>query len=275
VGHGGVVVHTVDGGKTWERQLEGVQAAQMVLENAQAKAERAGPEDLDAQLMVDNATLMVKDGPDKPFLDLYFENERKGFVVGSYGLIFKTEDGGLTWRCLMDRVENSEGLNLYAIHAAGGAIYLAGERGLFLISKDGGGSFQQVATPYPGTYFDIYAHPSGELVLLGLQGNAYWSSDQGQTFNQSEVDAAVSFTNVTQYRQDLLVFANQAGMILESRDRGRTIKLVDVPRLAPVSSMAMIPGGDDNQHMVMTVGYGGAVRVQLPASEGGDKGAKP
>jgi photosystem II stability/assembly factor-like uncharacterized protein len=275
VGHGGVVVHTKDRGQTWERQLEGTQAAEMAFENAKAEAGQVGPEDLDAQLMLDNATLMVKDGPDKPFLDLYFETDRKGIIVGSYGLIFKTEDGGLTWRCLMDSVENPEGLNLYAIHAAGDAIYLAGERGLFLISKDGGNSFQQVATPYPGTYFDIYAYASGELVLLGLQGNAYWSSDQGQTFNQSEVDAAVSFTNVTQYRQDSLLFANQAGMILESRDRGRTIKVIDVPRLAPVSSMAITPDANRDQHMVMTVGYGGASRVQLPVSEDGDKGGQP
>jgi photosystem II stability/assembly factor-like uncharacterized protein len=275
VGHGGVVVHTVDGGKTWVRQLEGVQAAQMALENAQARAERVGPEDLDAQQMVDNAKLLAKDGPDKPFLDLYFENDRVGFVVGSYGLIFKTEDGGVTWKCLMDSVENPQSLNIYAIRAAGDAIYLVGEQGLFLVSKDGGASFRQVATPYHGTYFDLFAYPSGELVLVGLQGNAYWSADQGETFQKSEVAVGVSFTNVTQYRDDILLFANQAGMLLESRDRGRSIKRIDAPRLAPVSSMAMMPGADLNQHTIMTVGFGGAVRVQLPASKESDKGAQP
>jgi photosystem II stability/assembly factor-like uncharacterized protein len=275
VGHGGVVLHTADGGKSWERQLEGVQAAQMALENAQAKAERVGPEDLDAQQMVDNANLLVKDGPDKPFLDLYFVNDRVGFVVGSYGLIFKTEDGGATWKCLMDSVENPQSLNLYAIRAAGDAIYLVGEQGLFLVSKDGGASFRQVATPYHGTYFDLFAYPSGELVLVGLQGSAYWSADQGETFHKSEVAVGVSFTSVTPYRDDILLFANQAGMLLESRDRGKTIKLIDAPRLAPVSSMAMMPGADRDQHTIMTVGFGGAVRVQLPASKESDKGAQP
>lgn len=275
VGHGGVVLHTVDGGKTWERQLEGAEAAQMALENAKAKAVRVGPEDLGAQQMIDNAKLLVKDGPDKPFLDLHFENDRFGFIVGSYGLIFKTEDGGVTWKCLMDSVENPDGLNLYAIRAAGDAIYLVGEQGLFLVSKDGGASFQQIVTPYPGTYFDVYAYPSGELVLVGLQGNAYWSADQGETFNKSEVDAGVSFTYVAQCRHDILLFANQAGMILESRDRGRTIKVIEVPRLAPVSSLAVIPSSDHDRHTIMTVGYGGAFRVQLPSSADSDKGAQP
>jgi photosystem II stability/assembly factor-like uncharacterized protein len=275
VGHGGVILHTADGGKSWKRQLEGVQAAQMAFENAQTKAERVGPEDLDAQQMMDNAKLLVKDGPDKPFLDLYFENDRVGFIVGSYGLIFKTGDGGVTWKCLMDSVENPQSLNLYAICAAGDAVYIAGEQGLFLVSKDGGASFRQVATPYPGTYFDLYAYPSGELVLVGLQGNAYWSADQGESFHKSEVAAGVSFTHVTPYRHDILLFANQAGMLLESRDRGRTIKLVPAPRLAPVSSITMMPGADQDQHTIMTVGFGGAVRVQLPASQKSDKGAQP
>jgi photosystem II stability/assembly factor-like uncharacterized protein len=175
----------------------------------------------------------------------------------------------------MDSVENPQSLNIYAIRAAGDAIYLVGEQGLFLVSKDGGASFRQVATPYHGTYFDLFAYPSGELVLVGLQGNAYWSADQGETFQKSEVAVGVSFTNVTQYRDDILLFANQAGMLLESRDRGRSIKRIDAPRLAPVSSMAMMPGADLNQHTIMTVGFGGAVRVQLPASKESDKGAQP
>jgi photosystem II stability/assembly factor-like uncharacterized protein len=275
VGHGGVVLHTADGGKTWTRQLEGIQAAQMALENAQAKAESVGPEDLDAQQMVDNAKLLVKDGPDKPFLDLYFKDDRVGFIVGSYGLIFKTEDGGQTWKCLMGSVENPESLNIYAIRAAGDAIYLVGERGLFLVSKDNGDSFGKVATPYSGTYFDLFAYPSGELVLLGLQGNAYWSADQGETFHKSEVGAGVSFTNVTQCRHNILLFANQAGMVLESHDRGKTIKVTNLPRLAPVSSMVMVPSADQDQHSIVTVGYGGAVRVQLSASKKSDKGAQP
>jgi photosystem II stability/assembly factor-like uncharacterized protein len=231
------------------------------------------PDDFDAQTMVGNAELLMEDGPDKPFLDLYFENEQVGFIVGSYGLIFKTEDGGGSWKCLMDSVENPDGLNLYSFHVAGDAMYIAGEQGLFLISKDGGQSFQKVDTPYFGTFFDLYAYPSGEVLLVGLQGNAYWSEDQGQTFHKSEVDAPVSFTYVAGCEHDILLFANQGGMLLESRDRGKTIHALNV-RLNPVASLLQIPDSDHNNHTIMTVGYGGAVRVQLPSLESGDKGGR-
>jgi photosystem II stability/assembly factor-like uncharacterized protein len=272
VGHGGVVLHTTDGGETWELQMEGTAAAGMALENAEAMAARM-PDDYDAQQMVNNAFLLVEDGPDKPFLDLYFKNDREGFIVGSYGLVFKTEDGGESWKCLMDSVENPGALNLYAIHAAGDDMYIAGEQGLFLVSRDGGQSFRQVQTPYFGTFFSVYAYPSGELVLAGLQGNAFWSEDHGQTFTASKVDIPVSFSKVVACAHDVLLFANQGGMLLESRDRGKTIHALDV-RLNPVSSLVQMPSEDHENHVIMTAGYGGAVRVQLPSKDAGDKGGQ-
>jgi hypothetical protein len=64
-------------------------------------------------------------------------------------------------------------------------------------------------------------------------------------------------------------------MLLESRDRGKTIQMLDVPRLDPVSSLVMIPSTHHDVHTIMTVGYGGAVRIQLPSSDAGDKGGQP
>jgi photosystem II stability/assembly factor-like uncharacterized protein len=214
----------------------------------------------------------VKDGPDKPFLDLYFESEQEGFVVGSYGLIFHTRDGGESWQCRMDSTENPDGLNLYAIEMAGGKFYIAGEQGLFLISEDGGASFHQMQTPYSGTYFDMYASPAGELVLVGLRGNAFWSADGGQTFTKSQVESEVSFTKVTWCEHGILVFANQGGELLESRDKGRTIRVIrGIHRLNTVSSLVSTPSAD-HDHFVMTVGHGGAIPVKLPSQNTGNEG---
>jgi photosystem II stability/assembly factor-like uncharacterized protein len=266
VGHGGVVLHTTDSGKTWRRQLEGMTVAQMALENARGQVERAGPEDSEARQMLNNAILLMEDGPDKPFLDLYFKNEREGIIVGSYGLVFLTEDGGATWTCTMDRVENPGGMHLFAIHVADGIIYLAGEKGLFLVSSDNGSSFRKVETPYFGTFFDVQSLPSGEIVLVGLRGNAYWSADQGQTFTKSNVllNAVVeaSFADAVMLPDGRLLFANQAGILQESRDQGRTIIPVQTPPLGSVGSI--LPMGDN---VIMTAGIGGAIRVQLPSSD--------
>jgi photosystem II stability/assembly factor-like uncharacterized protein len=269
VGHSGVVLHTTDGGKSWRRQLDGVAAARMALETAQDAAARSEPQDKAADQMVQNAELLVADGPDKPFLDLYFKNDREGIVVGAYGLIFSTTDGGQSWQCLMDRVENPRGLHLYAIRAFGDNLYIAGEQGLFLVSRDRGNSFQQTRTPYNGTFFDLAVTASGDIVIVGLRGNAYWSADQGASFSQINVPVEVSFTAVSQLEDGCLLFANQAGMLLASRDGGRSMQQTDIPRLAPIS--ALIPTGNGN---LVTVGYGGAIRVQLPSSGSTERGGQ-
>jgi photosystem II stability/assembly factor-like uncharacterized protein len=271
VGHGGVVLHTSDGGKTWVRQLEGITAAKLALESAKAYAERVGTANEVAQQLLSKVELLITDGPDKPFLDLYFKNDQEGFVVGSYGYIFHTKDGGTNWTCLMDRADNPEGLNLYAIRASGSFLYISGEQGLFLVSKDNGKSFQRIQTPYQGTFFALDVSPAGEIVLVGLRGNAYWSSDQGLTFNKSQApEGAASFSDIIRLSDGTLLFGNQAGIILESRDHGKTIETVDSLRLAPIS--ALLDMGNKN---IMTVGYGGAIRIELPSSGSNDKGGQP
>jgi photosystem II stability/assembly factor-like uncharacterized protein len=270
VGHGGIVVHTVDGGKTWSRQLEGITAAKLALETAKANLEKSGAANQNAQDLLSKVQLLVDDGPDKPFLDLYFKNDQEGFVIGSYGYMFHTIDGGATWTCLMDRADNPDGLNLYTIRASDSSLYISGEQGLFMVSKDNGNSFKRIQTPYQGTFFALDVSSSGEVILVGLRGNAYWSSDQGATFNKSQTPEGVaSFSDVIRLSDGTLIFANQSGIILESRDQGKTIQTVDSLRLAPIS--ALLDMGNNN---IMIAGYGGVIRVQLPSSGPDDKGGK-
>ena len=135
----GVVLHSEDGGETWSRQLDGKMAAQLAIESAQADA--AHDSSPNARQAMADAERLVADGPDKPFLAVYFENEQVGFIVGAYGLIFRTEDGGKTWKSWMDKLENPKGLHINTMKAAGDNLYLAGEQGLFLRSSDKGQKF--------------------------------------------------------------------------------------------------------------------------------------
>ena len=263
VGHAGVVLHSEDGGETWTRQLDGKAAARLALEAAQARAQAARPGDAAAQKYLVEAQRLVDDGPDKPFLDLHFESETTGFVVGAYNLIFRTEDGGKTWMPWLDRVDNPKGLHFYAIRVVGSSVYLAGEQGLFLRSKDGGNTFQRLETPYGGTYFALAATPTGEIVLAGLRGNAYRSADQGKTFTKVDVPLPVSFSGAATLSDGTLLFANQAGQLLASRDHGRSLLPLPGPRLPPLA--AITPGGEGS---LITVGFAGAIRVPLSGAAG-------
>ena len=70
VGHLGVVLHTDDGGLTWRKQLDGIEAAELMVRAATSTEDKAA------------AAHMRDDGPDKPFLDLYFQDENTGYDVG-------------------------------------------------------------------------------------------------------------------------------------------------------------------------------------------------
>lgn len=213
VGHLGVVLKTMDGGSTWVKQLDGVVAAQLVLQAAR----KVG----DGNAIVE-AERLVADGPDKPFLDLYFENDQTGYVVGAYNLMFKTVDGGKSWQPWQAHVANPKGFHFYAIRATSGAIYLAGEQGLLLRSTDKGDSFTSLASPYKGTYFGLLAAGSGELVLFGLRGNAFRSEDQGQSWQKVDTGVQASLVAGVETADGSLVLVSQGGDVLVSRDKGRT-----------------------------------------------------
>ncbi|MFB3917481.1 MAG: WD40/YVTN/BNR-like repeat-containing protein [Terriglobales bacterium] len=261
VGHGGIVLHTEDGGETWVRQLDGKAAAQLALDAAQANAARLRPNDERGQRQLADAQRLVEEGADKPFLDLHFENEQQGFIVGAYGLMFRTEDGGKTWKSWMDRLDNPMGYNIYAIRVVGNNVYLAGEKGLFLRSTDKGNSFKKLTTPYDGTFFNIAVFPQGEIVLAGLRGNAYRSADQGKTFTKVNVPVAISFSASTTLPDGTAIFANQEGAVLETRDHGHTMKLLRAAVMRSLTAITPVREGE-----LLAVGSEGTAQIALPSA---------
>ena len=256
VGHSGVVLHTSDGGQTWTRQLDGRAAAQIALDAAQADAQHAPS--AETQRALTDAHRLVTDGPDKPFLNLLFESDKTGYVVGAYGLIFKTEDGGATWKSWMGHVDNPRGMHIYGIAEQGNTIYMAGEQGLFLRSTDHGNKFTRIETPYKGTYFTMTLLPGGEIILGGMKGNAYRSADLGRSFTKVQVPVPVSFSAATEMSDGTIVFANQGGMLLASQDKGASMRPLPSGTLPPVAGVA-----DEGHGVLLTVGYGGVIPIPV------------
>jgi photosystem II stability/assembly factor-like uncharacterized protein len=210
-GHGGVILHSADGGQTWVRQLDGVLAAGLILGAAQK-----GNADLES------AQRGVREGADKPFLDLYFSNEKNGIAVGAYGMVFTTADGGTTWAAALDRVPNPEKKHLYAIRAVGNALYIAGEQGALFRSADGGRRFDRVASPYRGSLFDLVASAADEVLLLGLRGNLFRSGDAGASWSKVELPSTYTLTGATVLADKSLLLSDEAGTLWKSTDGGRS-----------------------------------------------------
>jgi len=245
VGHGATVLVTADGGETWERRLDGRQAAQLALAAAKASGDVAGLRD---------AERLVTDGPDKPLLDVQVQDPQHAVVVGAYGLAFATADGGRTWNSWMAPLANPKGLHLYAIRQLGESILVAGEQGLVRLSTDGGRSFAALATPYSGSFFTAEMPRTGELIVAGLRGNAWRSQDSGASWTQLTVPVPVSITASALRADGSLVLVNQAGIVLG--EHGGALIPINSQPLPPLSGI--LPRHDGK---LLVLGIDGAIAV--------------
>jgi photosystem II stability/assembly factor-like uncharacterized protein len=252
VGHLGVVLHSADGGETWTKQLDGREAAALVLEAAKKRADKGA---------LAEAEHLVADGPDKPFLDLYFENERAGYIVGAYDLIFRTVDAGETWQPWQTHVSNPRGLHFYGIRPAGGALFLVGEQGTLLRSTDQGENFVPLASPYRGSYFGLVTTKSGELVLFGLRGNAFWSGDAGTTWQKIDTGVPITLSAGIELSDGSIVLVSQAGDVLVSADRGRSFRLWEGGERLPAAAIAEAA----DAHLIVA-GLRGVKRLASPVT---------
>jgi len=241
-GHLGVILHTEDGGESWVKQFDGIQAAALALAAAERRA-AAEPDPEKREDLLFSARRLVEDGPDKPFLDLCFLDEQTGFVVGAFNLIFRTTDGGATWKPWQDRVENPMELHFYGIQADRGMLYIAGEQGLLLRSTDGGAHFNALASPYEGSYFGLVADPGGGVVVFGLRGHVYRSGDGGVSWNPVETGIPMSLSAGIRIAGGKVVLLSQTGDLLVSADGGRTFKRLPDGHPVPATDVVQTADG--------------------------------
>jgi photosystem II stability/assembly factor-like uncharacterized protein len=81
VGHDGVVLKSTDAGRTWTRQLDGRGLGEVLV----AYYTRSG----DAKWLAE-AQRFAAQGAENPFLDVWFDDDKSGFVVGAFGLVLRT-----------------------------------------------------------------------------------------------------------------------------------------------------------------------------------------
>ncbi len=258
VGHSGIVLHSADAGATWVKQLEGRQVAQLVI-SAVAK-QTSGDSSDESRRQLAEAQALVTDGPDKPFFDVHFFDESIGLVVGAYGLVLATTDGGKSWSSLRQNIHNPKGKHLYSISTIGKDVYIAGEQGALFHSRDGIATFEEVDTPYAGTFFGVLLGDKERLNVFGLRGNAYWKVD-GEDWHKTETGAANTLTAGTRLKDGSLALVDAAGRILVSRDGGISFKQVPVAKPSPLTGITQAADG-----ALVVSGVRGLTRVSVDQS---------
>jgi photosystem II stability/assembly factor-like uncharacterized protein len=248
VGNLGVVLYTADGGETWSKQLDGIQAAAIVAQSVSTPEEQTA------------AQRLVNDGPDKPFLNLYFEDELNGYIIGAYNLMFKTNDGGKSWQSWQKHVTNPKGLHLYGLRPSDGSLFLVGEQGILFHSTDHGETFKPMDSPYKGSFFGLVASKSGQIVIYGLRGNVFWSGNQGRTWKTVDTRIGVTIADGIELADGSIALVSQAGDVLISQNHGQDFQLLPGQEPLPIASIAQASDGS-----LVVAGLRGIKRIAPPA----------
>ena len=185
-GYGGIILHTADGGRTWETQRASSKSCQ-------------------------------------PLFDIQFVNRNVGYASGNFELLLKTADGGKTWKDLslnVDEMFDAGLLNLYFSDEHTG--YVVGEFGGIAKTLDGGITWKWIDQGgYDGTFFGIITLSPDIILVHGISGTILRSDDGGQTW-----ETLPRITRQRLFRSawdgKTLVIIGSTGAILVSKDQGKT-----------------------------------------------------
>lgn len=203
VGHDGVVLHSDDGGASWSKQLDGKTINALMLKWAQDQVDLLEANPLPDEQALDSARFALDDiaagaeaGPSRPLLDVWFRNAREGWVVGAYGIVLHTVDGGSTWSYLSG-LENPDRLHLNTVLGlANGDLLIAGEGGRLYRQSAGQWQAPQILTQ--ASLYNLTQLRDGQVLAMGFGGALFRSQDAGQHWQAATLPSTSNLYGATQ-----------------------------------------------------------------------------
>ncbi|HEX4856817.1 MAG TPA: YCF48-related protein [Limnobacter sp.] len=277
VGHDGVVLKSTDAGASWTKVFDGVKANEQVvsaakkkMDDIQRRFDAASPAEQDkmnaaleaATFAFEDAEAGARFGPARPMLDVWFKDANTGWVVGSYGQIFETRDGGGNWTLIADRLDNPDFRHYNGLYGdETGLLLIAGEAGRIYISKDFGATWTRSDTGYNGHFYGtaVTRNEQGQPTIFayGFGGNVYRLGAGASDWWQVKSPSRESFVQGLTLGKTVL-FVDQKGRLVSTDETGTVLKMVSSAEGKPVTGMALV-----NNTVIMS-GQDGPRTLALP-----------
>jgi photosystem II stability/assembly factor-like uncharacterized protein len=274
VGHDGVILHSADGGLTWQSQ-------------------RAQPYDPNNVDDLHNGT---------PLLDVLFTDAQNGMAIGAYSQMLKTADGGTTWTAfdfvgaidatiaaqgavvtddtLVDEpvdtpaaagddadeaaaaeaspddeswtfseedlaLDDETDPHLNAIARTGdGSFFIVGERGVAFRSTDGGERWQRINLPYQGSMFGVLGYEGRQVLAFGLRGHVFESNDLGDHWREIDSGTELSLMGGAGWAGGGAALVGANGVVLTRTAAGANLLRHTHPDGAVLAAVLPLPGGE-------------------------------
>ncbi|MGR0092377.1 YCF48-related protein [Pseudomonas sp. ALS1131] len=245
VGHDSVLLHTSDGGDSWQIQLDGRRLLALLQGwyGQRAEAGDAIADDMLREISMAMSTSATPDVLPAPFLDVLFDGRGHGFVVGAFGMILHSADAGATWEPWIEHTDNDRRMHLYGLAEHKGVFYVAGEQGLLMRLEPQAGRFVALQVPYGGTFFGVRA--LDDLLLVhGLRGNLFASRDDGQQWQKVETGLDSSLVSLVEQGSKLVVVSQDGQMVAVNSNTLAVTSLQPV-RVAEIYAASLSSVADD------------------------------
>jgi photosystem II stability/assembly factor-like uncharacterized protein len=249
VGHDEVILTTADGGRTWQRTHYAPEAQ-------------------------------------RPLLDVWCGAGERVIAVGAYSTYLTSTDGGASWnevrfqpaprrraaapaprQAAVEAAGGGYHLNR-VVSAAGARLYIAGESGHLYRSDDSGATWQELASPYAGSFFDVLPLSGDAVLALGLRGSLYRSEDAGASWQKIATGTVEMLDGGATFAGAGVAIVGLSGVVLISRDGGRSFTLAQQSDRSGLSAALSVGDGK-----LAAVGEHGAQVILAGASPGA--GAAP
>jgi photosystem II stability/assembly factor-like uncharacterized protein len=187
--------------------------------------------------------------------------DKTAWLVGNFGKILRTDDGGDHWR--LQKSGTNEHLQDIDAWDANHAL-VVGNNGILLQTKDGGNSWSKINVPrsdIANKIIRVHTLPGGEAWAVGEVGKILHSSDYGQTWTRMRPEEDVIVNDIAVVAPDNIWAVGEYGRMFHSRDQGKTWQDVKTLSQGSITAVAF----RDAQNGV-AVGVDGAI---LWTSNGG------
>lgn len=249
VGANGLILKTIDGGKSWAKQEP---------EKPEQEPERRGPSrrrravtfwsvnfrDKNEGFITGSsgAVLYTKDGGEtwkrsevdsrRRLLSLCMSDKKNGFVVGENNTRLKTTDGGMTWEAINpgDRVRVGESRNnLEAVFFATQKLgWIVGSYGTMLRTKDHGKTWTEQEVDVTNNLFSIYFIDDKDGWIAGQEGVILHTADAGQNWEVQETkDIYDNLLKITFVNKKVGWAVGVYGTVVHTTDGGKTWKKIE------------------------------------------------
>lgn len=266
VGHEGVILHSSDGGKTWVKQYDGLRYGIEGLAYYQGLVESEPDNELYPYL-VEEMEFAISQGADKPLFGVRFHTPDFGHVMGAYGMVLRTTDGGKTWVHALHNMDNDAFYHIFdfAKLPEEGKFFLSGEAGLLLVGDIRELKARRVhSVPWEGSFFTSTDTADGAVVMGGLRGRMFRTTDAGDTWTVVEKPPSSAIVDLIRTTDDRLIAAGIGGDLFVSSDNGLSFSALAVSNDSPGQPKRIYSVAEGPEGSLLVGGPDGIRKLTLP-----------